>query len=127
MLVPRDAAHSIWLFWDDAGPFRTWYVNLESRHRWHATGCDTRDELLDVVCGAPRQRRWKDEDELEAALVHGVLDHGEAAAIRAEGACVTSLIDHWQSPFADGWERWRADPAWPLPVLPSDWDETPQA
>lgn len=24
-------------------------------------------------------------------------------------------------PFSDGWEAWRPDPAWPVPVLPDDW------
>jgi len=107
MLVPRAGSHSIWLFWDDAGACRTWYVNLEQRHRWHASGCDTRDELLDIVCERPREWRWKDEDELEAALAFGVLDRERAVAVRAEGERVARVIERWDSPFSDGWDDWR--------------------
>ena len=40
-------------------------------------------------------------------------------AIRAEGERV---IAEW--PFPTGWEAWRPDPAWPTPVLPTDWHRT---
>lgn len=122
MLVPLAGAHSIWLFWDDDGVFRNWYVNLERRHDWHARGCDTRDDLLDVVCDAPGRWRWKDEDELGIAVAVGVITREDAAGIRAEGERVVAAIERWASPFADGWERWRPDPGWPAPELPPDWD-----
>ena len=121
MLIPRDGAHSIWLFTDDHRAGATWYVNLEQRHRWHADGCDTRDELLDLVCDRPRAWRWKDEDELELAIAHGVLDRERALTIRAEGERVARRIEGWESPFGDGWESWEADPSWPVPVLPAAW------
>ena len=121
MLIPRDGAHSIWLFTDDHRADVTWYVNLEQRHRWHAHGCDTRDELLDLVCESPRAWRWKDEDELEEAVAHGVLGADDASAVRAEGERVARRIERWESPFDDGWDSWEADPSWPLPVLPPDW------
>jgi hypothetical protein len=31
------------------------------------------------------------------------------------------MIERWEPPFSDGWENWRPDPAWPLPVLPDGW------
>jgi len=45
-----------------------------------------------------------------------------AGEIRAEGERVARLIERWEPPFSDGWEDWRPDPAWPLPVLPPGWD-----
>jgi hypothetical protein len=122
MLVPLAGAHSVWLFWDEAGTFGNWYVNLERPHLWHANGCDTRDTLLDVVCEAPRRWRWKDEDELEIAVAVGAITREDAVGIRAEGERVVAAIERWASPFADGWERWRPDPSWPAPELPADWD-----
>jgi len=122
MLVPLAGAHSVWLFWDEAGTFGNWYVNLERPHVWHAKGCDTRDTLLDVVCEAPRRWRWKDEDELEIAVAVGAITREDAASVRAEGDRVVAAIERWASPFVDGWERWRPDPSWPAPELPADWD-----
>jgi hypothetical protein len=124
MLFPLAGAHSVWLFWDDRGSFRNWYVNLERPHVWHRDGCDTRDELLDLVCDEPRRWRWKDEDELDIAVQEGVMTTERAVEVRAEGERVAGLIERWEPPFADGWERFRPDPAWPAPVLPAGWDST---
>lgn len=115
MLFPRGAAHSVWVF-----P-RGWYVNLERRHTWTARGLDTRDHVLDIWCERPREWRWKDEDELEDAVAHGVLAASRAEEIRAEGERVAEMIERWEPPFGDGWERWRPDAEWPLPQLPPDW------
>jgi hypothetical protein len=32
------------------------------------------------------------------------------------------LIESWDAPFREGWEEWRPDPSWTVPVLPVDWD-----
>jgi Protein of unknown function (DUF402) len=121
MLFPRAAAHSVWLFWREDGGFWGWYVNLERRHRWNGRGCDTRDHVLDLWCEVPREWHWKDEDELEQAVEHGVVSPAQAAEIRAEGERVARAIERWEPPFGDGWETWRPDPSWPAPVLPDDW------
>ena len=86
-------------------------VNLEQKHVWHARGCDTRDHVLDLWCERPREWRWKDEDELEQAVVHGVMPRSLADEIRTEGERVAGMIERWEPPFSDGWERWEPDPA----------------
>jgi uncharacterized protein DUF402 len=115
MLIPLDQAHSVWVF-----P-RGWYVNLERKHEWHARGCDTRDQVLDLWCERPGEWRWIDEDELEQAVAYGVVSPSHADEIRAEGERVAGMIERWEPPFSDGWETWKPDPAWPLPKLPPDW------
>ena len=121
MLFPRSAAHSIWVFWKDDGEFWGWYVNLERTHTWHKRGCDTRDHVLDIWCERPREWQWKDDDELEQAVEHGIVPQRYADEIRAEGERVARMIERWEPPFSDGWERWRPDPGWPIPELPDDW------
>jgi hypothetical protein len=59
---------------------------------------------------------WKDEDELEEAVVAGWLTRGEAEAARAEGERV---LAEW--PFPTDWEGRRPDPAWGAPTLPKGW------
>lgn len=60
----------------------------------------------------------KDEDELALAVAQGVFDAAAAAAIEADAAVVEFLVTDWGPPFCDGWERFRPDPAWPIPQGP---------
>ena len=110
-VTPRRAAHSIWIFRD------AWYVNLQEPLRPTPLGADTRDQLLDVVRYRAGGWRLKDVDELEAAVAAGHVPPDEAAAIHAEAERVIAT-----DPFPTGWERWRADPRWPVPELPEGWD-----
>lgn len=119
-LVPWGQAHSVWVFWDDDGSLRGWYVNLEAPHRRVPTGIDTRDHVLDIWVDPDGHWEWRDEDELEAAEAAGRFTPTEIAAIRAEGERVVARIEQWESPFRDGWERFRPDPRWALPGLPGD-------
>ena len=57
------------------------------------------------------------------AVEHGVVSRPYAEGIRAEGERATRAIEAWAPPFGDGWEDWRADPAWLVPELPEDWAE----
>jgi hypothetical protein len=75
-----------------------------------------------VWCQRPRGWQWKDEDELEQAVAYGVVAPSHAEEIRTEGERVAAMIERWEPPFSDGWERWHPDPAWPLPQLPPDWN-----
>jgi hypothetical protein len=125
-LIPTGAAHSIWLFWRPNGRLRGWYVNLEERHRFWAGGLDTRDHVLDVWVPRPRRWQWKDEDEFAHAIEQGRLTEAEAGAIRAEGRRVIERVERWRTPFNEGWEGFRPDPAWPLPTLPGDWRGEPR-
>lgn len=114
----RGRAHAIWLFRSD-DDFAGWYVNLEDPWRPWRLGFDTEDHTLDLWIDADGSWRWKDEDELAVALDVGFYTAEEAQAFRAEGEAV---LAEW--PFPTGWEEWRPDPAWPLPALPPDWDES---
>jgi hypothetical protein len=116
-LMRPGAAHSIDLFWDEADAFRGWYVNLQEPLRRTALGFDTDDLVLDVWIEPDGSWWWKDEDELDEAVRLGRFTAPEAKAIREEGERVVAA---W--PFPTGWEDWRPDPAWPMPLLPEGWD-----
>ncbi|MDX6397187.1 MAG: hypothetical protein QOJ43_595, partial [Gaiellaceae bacterium] len=110
----RGRAHSVYVFWNDDGSVRNWYVNFEQPLRRTPLGVDTFDWKLDLIVLPDRSYRWKDEDELEQAAALGLLDADE---VRAEAARV---LAKW--PFPTGWEDWRPDPTWPIPQLPEGWD-----
>jgi hypothetical protein len=107
-LWPRGAAHAIWLF--EQG----WYVNLQEPFRRSEQGVDTADQLLDLVRTRDGRWRWKDDDELEAAVAGGFVSEEASAAIRAEAQRVVAA-----DPFPTGWEDWEPDPSWPVPSLPA--------
>jgi predicted homoserine dehydrogenase-like protein len=66
-----------------------------------------------------RTHRRKDVDELAEAVRQGRYTVQEAAMIEAAAAEVEAVVEAWGSPFCDGWETFRPDPAWPVPRLPA--------
>ncbi|MBQ0867314.1 DUF402 domain-containing protein [Streptomyces sp. RK75] len=116
---------SVWLFWERGWLFKNFYVNLEEpRLRWPG-GVDSEDHFLDLEVGPDGRWEWRDEDEFTQAQRAGLLDAEQADRIRAAGRRAVEAVRSWGSPFADGWERWRPDPEWPVPALPDDWDRPP--
>ncbi|MFD7924195.1 DUF402 domain-containing protein [Streptomyces sp. NPDC059740] len=118
---------SVWLFWEAGWVFKNWYVNLEEPHRRWAGGVDSEDHFLDICVYPDRSWRWVDEDEFAQARHDGLMPSALAADVLAAGREAESRIRSWGSPFTDGWEEWRPDPAWEVPALPADWDRLPQA
>ncbi|UQX02776.1 DUF402 domain-containing protein [Streptomyces sp. RerS4] len=116
---------SVWLFWDRGWHLRNWYVNLEApRVRWTG-GVDSEDHFLDIAVYPDRSWRWLDEDEFAQAQRSGLMDARRARRVEEAGRAAVGVIEAWGSPFRDGWQHWRPDPAWDVPVLPEDWDRTP--
>lgn len=121
-LATPGAAHSVLLFWDTDGTFDSWRVNLERPLRRTQVGFDYLDQELDIrVC---RDRSWEllDEDDFDEARRRGVIDDEAAEEVLAEARRAIDRIERWESPFRDGWERWRPDPEWGVPDLPCGWD-----
>lgn len=122
ILVKPGDAYDIRLFWSEHDwTFRGWYVNLQRPVRRVSVGFDTADHVLDLVVEPDGAWRWKDEDELAAAVEIGRFTAEEAAAMRAEGERVIERIDSRAWPFDAGYEHWRPDPSWPIPAMPDDW------
>ena len=120
-LTPRDAWHSVMLFWSSDWKFNCWYVNLQSPLRRVRHGVQFHDLALDIVVQPDMSWSWKDEDEFEALAPRGLLSVDEVLAVRAEANRMVRRIEDRCPPFCDGWEHWRPDPSWPVPELPTDW------
>jgi hypothetical protein len=118
-VAPTGRPWTVWvLFAEDTKEFSGWYVNLEDPHVRDATTVYTRDHVLDLMVEPDRTASRKDEDELELAVTQGLHDAATAAAYEVELAAAESVVASWGSPFCDGWEHFRPDPAWPIPGLP---------
>ena len=123
-LTIPDSNYSVLVFWDAPDMrFHDWYINLEEPLRRTAMGFEYLDQFLDVIVKPDLSGwRWKDEDELEEAIALGLVSRGKASAMRAEGEKVAAWIQSGNSPF-NGWEKWRPDLSWAIPVLPEGWDK----
>ncbi|MEU0343313.1 DUF402 domain-containing protein [Streptomyces bobili] len=116
---------SVWLFWEPGWQFKNWYVNFEDPlSRWDG-GVDSEDHFLDLCVYPDRSWGWRDEDEFAQAQQDGLMDVSVAERVREAGRSAVEVIRAWGAPFADGWENWRPDPSWAVPLLPEDWDRTP--
>ncbi len=127
LMVPG-AAHSVWVFWEqEQGERRhsAYYVNMEEPFRRSEIGFDTNDHTLDIVVTPDLSWRWKDDAELAERVALGVYPVNFAAFVRAEGERVIEQIEGRLPPFSDGWGEWQPDPTWPVPELPSNWEEAP--
>lgn len=102
-------------------------MNLEEPFRRTSIGFDTNDHTLDIVVTRDLRWSWKDEQLLQEQERDGNYSAGLIEEIRREAAAVIALIESRGAPFANGWEKWQANPAWPTPVLPPNWNSEPGA
>jgi hypothetical protein len=117
IVFPRGRAHSIWIFHSPSDVIG-WYINLEDPPVFAGRTVSTRDHILDLWAPADTgEARWKDEDELEAAIAAGTRTSREAETYRAEGERVML-----ERPWPTGWEEAAPDPSWPAPELFDGWD-----
>lgn len=120
---PAEAYGLLGFYEGPQGEFSRWYVNLESPYQRTSQGIDFEDHMLDIIISPDLSNwTWKDEDEIKAAVNLRLITEGKAERIRAEGERVIERLESRSSPFNDGWEKWRPDPAWPVPELPVGWD-----
>ena len=119
VIARPEKLHSVGLFWDDDWNFLSWYVNLEEPWRRSDFGFDTCDLILDVVVAPDRSDwKWKDEDQLALAMNLGLVNTVKAGTLREEGRRVATDAMRGNTPFNEGWERWRPPAGWKPPRLP---------
>ncbi|AHH95319.1 DUF402 domain-containing protein [Kutzneria viridogrisea] len=110
---------STWWFFDSAGEFLGWYVNLEIPLGRGESTVDRVDGALDVWVEPDRRWEWKDEDEADASVDAGRMTAEHLAQLRAEGERLIALAEAARFPFDGTWCDFRPDPSWPAPTLPA--------
>jgi hypothetical protein len=116
------AKYSVLIFRNTDKTVSNWYINLEYPLTRTDRGFDYMDQILDIIVEPDLKTwYWKDEDEFQEAQELGLISPQEARALRAEGEKALKLLQSGKSIF-NGWEHWKPDPSWKVPVLPDGWD-----
>ena len=117
-----DAKYSVLIFRNMDNNLSNWYINLEYPLTRTTRGFDYTDMILDIIVEPDLKNwRWKDEDEFQEAQDLGLISAQEAHLFRTEGKKALKLLQSGKSVFK-GWESWKPDPTWKVPVLPAGWD-----
>ncbi|MET0813498.1 MAG: DUF402 domain-containing protein [Microbacterium sp.] len=108
-VVPLREHWQVLHFWDAAGEFLGWYVNLESPKTRRESSIDAVDWYLDLLISPEYVVTWKDEEEADAAAGTPYLRVEDLRSARAAGEAIASdprgLIDH-----IGDWRNYRPDP-----------------
>lgn len=125
-IPPGSPWHTVYWFFDGAGRFRNWYVNVETPPvRWsdaEAAGFDSDDLELDVVIAPDRSCVLKDEDELEAAVRAGDLSPRVSDRTRLEASAAIDAAIAGRQPFDGRLTDFVPAPSWGPPELPAGWN-----
>jgi protein associated with RNAse G/E len=114
-----DEWFSVHRFFDLAGTPLNWYINFERPLVRTRSGVDTFDVMIDLEAAPDLSSWWwKDEDEYAELCRLGVVGDDEIRQIEAARERAVALVESRGGPLAEDWSSWRADPAWPIPVLP---------
>jgi hypothetical protein len=109
-ILPPQAMHAIWIFWDRDWQLTNWYVNLQYPYVRAGGAIRIIDCYLDIAATPSLTWTLKDEDEFEAMCAHGPFTSNERDAIWAEAKRLAANIDARAWPFDGSWDTWRPSP-----------------
>jgi predicted RNA-binding protein associated with RNAse of E/G family len=124
LIFEPEKYYSTILFWNHASnQFLCYYINFQLPFQRNQTAVDTLDLDLDIVIHPDFSYEWKDVDDYQKAIEHGVIDHEWMKEIDAAKEEVLSRLGKRSYPFDGSWLTWKPDPAWRPPHLPENWDK----
>jgi protein associated with RNAse G/E len=123
LLFEPDKFYSIILFWNHASnDFLCYYVNFQLPFKRNRSAVDTLDLDLDLVIRPDFSLEWKDVEDYQIAISHGLISPEWARGIELATEDVIARLEKRQYPFDGSWLDWKPDPSWQSPRLPQDWD-----
>ena len=123
ILHEPDRFYSVRLFWPESNKeFSSYYVNFQLPFKRNPCGFDTRDLELDLDIDPDLNVYWKDRDDYQKAIDHGLISPEWVRAIEADISGILEKLEKRQYPFDGSWLDWKPDPGWAGPKLPENWD-----
>jgi hypothetical protein len=81
------------------------------------------DLELDLIVNPDLTCEWKDVDDYEKAIEHGIMAPQWIQGIEEAQPEIFERLEKRQYPFDGSWLDWRPDPGWLPPTLPANWDK----
>lgn len=123
-LVEPGKYYATMLFWDDASDnFLCYYINFQLPFTRRTHGIDSLDLDLDLIIHPDFRLVWKDLDDYDAAIAHGVILNEWTEAVEVAKPEILRKAEKREYPLDGTWLDWKPDPRWSLPKLPADWEE----
>jgi protein associated with RNAse G/E len=124
ILYEPDQFYSIRLFWEEkSNAFIGYYINFELPVTRTPFGVDTMDLELDIDIEPDLSFHWKDQDEYQRAVDHGLILPEWVRSIEEETPRILGRLENHKYPFDGCWLHWMPDPNWRPPKLPEGWDQ----
>jgi predicted RNA-binding protein associated with RNAse of E/G family len=124
LLFEPQKYYSIVLFWNHANSdFLCYYVNFQLPFKRNPFAVDTLDLDLDLIIHPDFSYKWKDIEDYQNAISHGLILPQWSRAIETATDEVMERLEKRQYPFDGSWLDWKPAPAWQPPMLPQNWDK----
>lgn len=124
LIFEPDSFYSTILFWNqERDEFLSYYINFQLPFKRTQFSVDTLDLDLDLLIHPDFSYEWKDVDDYQKAISHGVILPEWADEIDSAGVEIFQKLEKRQYPFDGSWLDWKPDPAWIPPKLPENWDK----
>jgi protein associated with RNAse G/E len=103
--------------------FLFYYINFQIPFRKGECNLDTLDLDLDLVIHPNFSLEWKDLDDYQKAIDHGIISDEWSREIEKAKQDVLDKLERWQYPLNGAWVDWKPDPTWPIPTLSGNWNK----
>jgi len=111
-------------FWNHASnEFLCYYVNFQLPFTRSHCGVDTLDLDLDIIINPDLSFEWKDEDDYQTAIRHGIISPEWIQGIEEAKKEIFVKLEYHQYPFNGTWLNWKPETNWAPPKLPVNWDK----
>jgi protein associated with RNAse G/E len=124
LIFEPEKYYSTIYFWNNtSNEFLCYYINFQEPFRRGAYSVDTLDLDLDIIIRPDLSFEWKDEDDYQKAIDHGIIFPEWIDGIEAAKRDVFDKLERRKYPFDGYWLNWMPDPSWSPPRLPANWDK----
>jgi len=124
LILEPEKYYSTILFWDHvSNEFLCYYINFQLPFRRSSLGIDTLDLDLDIIINPDFSFEWKDVDDYQKAIEHGLITPEWVQGIDFAKPEIFERLEKRQYPFDGSWLDWKPDPSWEPPKLPENWDK----
>jgi predicted RNA-binding protein associated with RNAse of E/G family len=124
LIFEPEKYYSTILFWNhESNQFLCYYINFQIPFRRNYSAIDTLDLDLDIVIYPDFTYKWKDEDDFQLAIEHGIISLEWVKGIEDAKPEIFDKLENRQYPFDTSWLNWLPDSSWFPPKLPKNWDK----